>query len=1190
MRSVLEEIRKGQFHKIREGLTFSEDRLELTVKKDESLEGTFSIYADGGKPAEGYVLSTELRMECLVKEFFSVEEEIGFVFRSVGLEEGETVNGSFVILSDCGEYEIPYTIHIEKTKIFSSMGEVKNSFHFANLAKENWEEALELYYRAEFSGLFLKGSDRQFKALYKGLSRKKNNEQNLEEFLLEINKKQKVSIEAEMTEIKLENLHVSAEYELVLTRKGWGYTELTVESEGAFLEMGRRRLTAMDFEEGICRLPYQILFDELHGGLNGGSICIKGPYTGLTIPVTVLQHREQKRAYGIRREKKQLTVKLLEFYEAFRTKKISGRIWIREAGRVVEQLVSLDDKDLATQLFAAQIVITQEQYDEADRLMRRIERRITEEEHSIELECYYLYLSTLYDESCDFVKAVERVEQAYKENPGSWRLAWLMLYMSEEYSKSPSRKWLILKEQFKRGCRSPVLYIEAWHLLETNPTLLMKLGDFEVQVLRFAAKRSLLHQDVIVQLLYLAQKLKSYSEQIFIILQECYESYPDKETLQAICALLMKGNKTDARYFDWYRLGVEQELRITRLYEYFMMALPADYKEELPKVILMYFSYQSELDYRKNAILYAYVLQHRDEQPEIYLNYCDKIERFVLAQIEAGRINEELAYLYENTLTPRLIGSQTAENLATLLFVHEVVVTLPEIRFISVNYPMSREEYLYPVHEKRALVPLYSQDYKLILVDQNQNRFAAEEYYRIKKLMKRGKMTQLISPYVENHSGLDIFMCEGNKSFLSVHEGNADRFMRISEAQWLEEGYREEVRLKLISYYYEQDDLRKLDHYLERLEPDRMGTRQRAEIIRYLVLRAMYDKAFLWIEAYGAQGIEEKTVMRLCSRLIARDGYLEKNSLVYASMYAYLHGKYDVNLISYLVCFYQGTLRQQREIWKSATEFLVDPYEICERMLLQMLFTSYRINDWPEILKQYVAGGAKTEVEAGFLTQYAYDYFVQESMADEFLFLEIVRMYERGEVLHKVCKLAFLHYMAEHREKLDPKLQERLRKSLKRFLFDLTEENLYFSFFKDFLDLLPFPEQFVDKTIIEYRGVPRTKVEIHYLLEKEEKETGDYVVEEMREMYDGIYTASYILFFGERLQYYITEEVSGEKQVVMSASVNRNETKGQPGESRFDLLNDIVMARTLQDYSTVDCLLEEYYRRELEVSALFCLR
>lgn len=49
------------------------------------------------------------------------------------------------------------------------MGEVKNLFHFANLAKTNPEEAIAAFYAPDFADM-LTGQDRQYREYYLGLS------------------------------------------------------------------------------------------------------------------------------------------------------------------------------------------------------------------------------------------------------------------------------------------------------------------------------------------------------------------------------------------------------------------------------------------------------------------------------------------------------------------------------------------------------------------------------------------------------------------------------------------------------------------------------------------------------------------------------------------------------------------------------------------------------------------------------------------------------------------------------------------------------------------------------------------------------------------------------------------------------------------------------------------------------------
>ena len=52
-------------------------------------------------------LCLEERMECLTPSFSGGSESIAWRFDSSGMREGDERSGKFVILSDCGEYELP---------------------------------------------------------------------------------------------------------------------------------------------------------------------------------------------------------------------------------------------------------------------------------------------------------------------------------------------------------------------------------------------------------------------------------------------------------------------------------------------------------------------------------------------------------------------------------------------------------------------------------------------------------------------------------------------------------------------------------------------------------------------------------------------------------------------------------------------------------------------------------------------------------------------------------------------------------------------------------------------------------------------------------------------------------------------------------------------------------------------------
>ena len=273
-------------------------------------------------------------------------------------------------------------------------------------------------------------------------------------------------------------------------------------------------------------------------------------------------------------------------------------------------------------------------------------------------------------------------------------------------------------------------------------------------------------------------------------------------------------------------------------------------------------------------------------------------------------------------------------------------------------------------------------------------------------------------------------------------------------------------------------------------------------------------------------------------------------------------------------------------MWKAARSFGLDCYALTENILVQMLYTGSFVGEKMEIFNYYVSQGAKQEVEEAFLARCSYDYFVKEQLTEKSIFDEIERMCLRGEPIRRVCRLAFLKYYAENKQELT----ESAGRLTGRFLEELMDQHIHLEFFREYGRNERVVQEMADKTIIEYRTEPGTKVCIHYVLLYENGESDEYSQEYMREVYAGVYFKEFILFFGENLQYYITEERGGEEQLTESGTLRKNDIRGNEAESRYHLVNDIVLSKTLEDFDTMDNLLEEYYKKEFLNGRLFELK
>lgn len=1182
MHSAALRILAGEFNQDGHSLDFSSPRIELELRPGECFEGSFLIHGPEGAMTEGSISSNRLRMKCLTETFAGAEEEIGYQFDASDMEEGESVTGEFCIISNRGEYSIPFVISIVAGSVESSLGNIRNLFHFANLAKTNWEEAVNLFYSEDFAQIF-KGVDRQFAAIYRGLSGGRRSRQNVEEFLLEIKKKQKVEFFVEEPEVRIDNPRENMEYKIVINRNGWGYSELMIETEGDFLVLEKDRIYDEDFLGNYYRLPFYLAEKALHSGRNFGKIRFYNAYTELVVTVQVHLPSMRTKVPGNRMKKKHLRVELMQYYEAFRTKKISSSVWMQETEKILDLMAQVDDRDVDTKLFQVQLLITQERFNEADWLLKQAEVMMDGDFEPARY-CYYLYLTTLLNREEAYVDEVAgQVERIFTQNSDNWRIAWLMLYLSEEYAKSPSGKWMVLEEQFRKGSISPVIYIEALHLILANPTLLTKLEGFELQVLIYAAKRELLTKDLMEQIIYLSFKQKNYSDMVFFLLGKCYETLPGDETVRAICTLLIKGNMTGKNHFVWYEQGIVRELRITRLYEYYMMSRDLESEAEIPKMVLMYFAFDSSLDSIHNAYLYAYMHKNREKYPELYESYREQIERFTVFQILKGRNNKWLSYLYRNVVTPVMVTEETAKGLATALFIHRLKIKKNDIHKVVLIYEKQQGERSFSVTGKEVYLPVYGSDVKVILEDGSGNRYCREEEYVLERLMIPDKLADMAAPYITENMEFAIWYCERGRSLAVVNADNIEQMKKITSGDELLPSLQKEIRMRLIQFYYDNDMIRELDDFLLGLIPSQVENREYAQVVRFMVIRGMYEKAYEWICLRGGHGIEPKIIMRLCSRLIDMEMAQADEILTSLAYMAFQSGKYDEVLLKYLVTHYNGRIREMRSIWKAAKSFGVDTYDISRRILEQMLYTGAYIGEKTEVFRDYIMGGANAELEGAFLAQSCFDYFVGEKVTDDYIIQDLQRVIDRQEEIPLVCKLAYTRFYAENKKLID----EKISRCLIAFLRELLSKDMYFPYFKEYAEHIGFMRQFADKTMIQYKAESGNKAVIHYLMETQEAGNSEYVTEVMTDMFYGICVKQFILFFGEKMQYYITESGEEQEHLTQSGTLSRSDTDREQKEDKYNLINDIAIGRTLNDDNTMSSLLHEYFEREYVAHKLF---
>lgn len=204
----------------------------------------------------------------------------------------------------------------------------------------------------------------------------------------------------------------------------------------------------------------------------------------------------------------------------------------------------------------------------------------------------------------------------------------------------------------------------------------------------------------------------------------------------------------------------------------------------------------------------------------------------------------------------------------------------------------------------------------------------------------------------------------------------------------------------------------------------------------------------------------------------------------------------------------------------------------------------------------------------------SHDYFVKEQIVDEELFKYIEKDIYIDNPLHDICRLALVKYMSAKDE-----LSNKQCDICRDIIFDMCKKEKYFNFYKKYEKYFSLPMIMQDKTIVEYRTNPKNRVMIHYVLGQDAAVGHNYISKEMADVCNGVFVMEFVIFYGEEIQYYITEEYQGEQTITESAGLTLDDEdaiKEEGRESRYSMLNDIMMAYEMKENSTLSEMSAEY--------------
>ena len=745
MKNKIQKFSKGDFQLIRPDVIFDETNLVLVIGEGEVYRGSFTMKANNGGIIRGLVYPSSFRVHFKDQGFEGNPARVEFTYDGRGLRPGRVEKGKFTVVCTGGEYELSFTAIIEKPYVMTSYGKVQSTDDFRKLAIKDFSEAGRLFRSREFYEILKYENERTF-YLYDNMRKWSLSEQAMEEFMVGIKQKECIFLTLPGEGMLFEDLTEPTKGTLTLMKNTWGYMPIRIETIGDFLKVSRPEISTEDFVGNVYEIEYVVRSEKLHGGRNYGSLRFVTPYETLTYEVEILQNQEYDENHRV---PELLMAQIIKEYVGYVAERIELNYWVDSAIEKMVALRKLDPLNELYQLMQAHIYMIGNKTEEAKWILENYNYNRFAIGKDPMTNCYYLYLTAIVRGKGNHVdRVLDEIGKTYTRHQDSWPLLAMIMDLEPRY-RNPYKRLEVLEQQFQYGVHNVLFYLQAYLCYQEKPTLLKKLGPFEIQVLNFAAKYRLMTKELALYVSNFASQQKNYSDAMFRILERIYKMYSEPMILNTICTLLIKGNKTQKRYFTWYQQAVDIDLKIAQLYEYYMMTIDENSSHgPLPKTILLYFMHGNSLNYKKAAFLYANLVTYEEQAGDLYLNYREQMVAFTWDQLKKRHITESLRILYKRFCREEEMTADRMEAMRDICYSYGITTKVPNMKCVLIIEKDGSIRQRVPYDEEDgAVIYLYDKESRIVWESVEGRHYTDSIPYETRRLFYEPRFLDMCRKY-----------------------------------------------------------------------------------------------------------------------------------------------------------------------------------------------------------------------------------------------------------------------------------------------------------------------------------------------------------------------------------------------------------------------------------------------------------
>ncbi len=663
----------------------------------------------------------------------------------------------------------------------------------------------------------------------------------------------------------------------------------------------------------------------------------------------------------------------------------------------------------------------------------------------------------------------------------------------------------------------------------------------------------------------------------------------DKPLIEKAAGICIREGATDRMAFDIYQRAIEMGSTITRLYEYYIYAMPKGWTGVLPREVYLYFAYERTIEENMKLPLYYNILCNFTVTDDVYQRFEHRIQSYAIDKLLRSDFNQRLSVIYDKMILSDMIDERIASVLPAVLRSYRITTTDRNMSYVVVKYRELDREEIYSLKDGAAYIPIFFENSELLFQDGYGNRYT-DIQHETTRIMHKEDLEKRCFEVLPEHAMLKLSRARSIAKSGIASIAQLRLIEQVIEDMDISKPYLIYLEQVVLEYHdkFTKDsdkDISDLDiSFLKGIDIKDLSHECEDILLRTFIKLDLFDEAFNLIKETGEPDIDRKYLEKLLRALILDEKLKRSKDVMILALQVFQMSTKDRDILNYLLKEYNGLSHDMIQILRRGIKSGADVAEMAERLLAQMIF-SWTEDGLDEVYHIYRELPEQQNVLIrAYITMKSIDYFIYgKSIADD-VFKDVYGII-RDERFRDRVPMIYLLTMSKHMSETK-KLTGDEKLILQDVMDILIKNKMVFQYTRTLSDVIRIPDSVMDKYYIEYHGSKTIRPSLYMRILPDER---DFEEEEISRVYQNIYVRPITLFSREKAEYQIYDETKGD-DVVESGMIKADNNIRLKGDT-FDILNEMsgllgqdndrelreVMLRYVKNESVID----ELFTKEL---------